>query len=122
MGEGNRIGKDVDGLLLVFSVFSVFFVFALLFLFRLLKDLWPRRAIGANHRNVAVLAAEHAEEQPLAVGREARPHVLGGVVVVRQIDQVRAIAIYEAEVVGPVLIVHKGDALAIGGKRGVFSA
>ena len=32
MGEGNGIGKDVDGLLLVFSVFFAFFIFALFFL------------------------------------------------------------------------------------------
>ena len=117
MSEGNRIGKDVDGFfrfLLVFSVFAL--------LLGLLKDLGPRRAVGADHRNVAVFAAEQAEEQPLAIGREARPHVLGGVVVVGQIDQIRAVAINEAEVVGPVLVVDKGDALAIGGKRGVFGA
>ena len=113
VGKRNGIGKDVDGFL------RAFFFFALLRL-GLLKGLWPRRAIGADHRNVAVFAAEHAKEQPLAIGREARPTVLGSVVVVGQIDQVRAIAIYEAEVVGPVLIVDKGDALTIGGKRGVF--
>ena len=45
---------------------------------------------------------------------------MGGVVVVGQIDQVRAVAIDEAEVVGPVLIVDKNDALTIRGKRGVF--
>ena len=65
MGEGNRIGKDVDSFLLALLAF---FVFALLFLFSLLKDLGPRRAIGADHRNVAVLTAEHAKEQPLAIG------------------------------------------------------
>ena len=119
MGKGNRIGKDVDGF---FRFLLVFFVFALLFLLGLFEDLGPRRAIDSNHRNVAVFAAEHAEEQPFAVGRETRRAVLGGVVVVGQIDQVRAVAIYETEVVGPVLIVHEGNALAIGGKRGVFGA
>ena len=102
--------------------FFAFFVFALLFLLSLLKHLGPRRAVGADHRNVAVLTAEHAEEQPLAVGREARCHVLGGVVVVGQINHVRAVAIYEAEIVSPVLVVNKGDALAIGGNEGSWRA
>ena len=60
---------------------------------------------------------KQAEKQPLAVGRKARCRVLGGVVVVGQIDQVRAVAIYEAEVVGSILIVYEGDALAIRGKN-----
>ena len=47
---------------------------------------------------------------------------MGGIVVVGQIDQIRTVAIDEAEVVGPVLIVYESDALAIGGKRGVFGA
>ena len=117
MGKGHRVGKDDDGFLLVSLVF---FVFALLL--GLLKDFWPRRAISAHHRNIAVFAAKQAEEEPFAVGREARGHVLGSVVVVGQVNQVRTVAVYEAEVVGPVLIVDEGNALAIGGKRGVFGA
>ena len=51
-----------------------------------LVEFGARWAIGAHHRDIAVLTAEDTEQQPLAVGRKARRAILGGVVVIGQIN------------------------------------
>ena len=92
MCEGDAIGEDIHDLHLALFVFVFLPLLShhlghhLFYAGGVLVEFRTRWAIGAHHRDIAVLTAEDTEQQPLAVGRKARRAVLGGVVVVGQIN------------------------------------